>query len=408
MVRGLGARAFRRPLTDAEVAVYLGSETPIVAIAREEGTFHAAADIVIQALLQDPRFVYRIETGTPVRDGVVRLGAYELASRLSYLLWGSAPDEALLAHARAGDLDTEAGVRAVAAEMLETSIAVDRIARFHAMWLDYDRPLPSGALAPAMRAETDALVRRVVFEERSSWTSIFTYERTYVDEALAAHYGLEYPAGATGPTWVDYGGSGRRGLLSHGSFLSNGAKFGDTSPVERGLVVRDRMLCQHIPPPSPELGVNVDEPPGDPTACKEDRYRMQHATGGCAGCHSLMDPVGFGLENFDATGAYREHEPDRPECLISGVGDLAPLGEFEGPGELGALVAAEGDLERCFTQHVFSFAVGRPADETPDGADARTVDALWSRFRGTGLRLDQLLIELVASEAFRHRVLPPS
>jgi hypothetical protein len=407
-VRSFGGRAFRRPLTDEQVSILMleHASPTLVELAREEGDFDAVVDVVVQSVLQDPHFVYRVEIGRLVEDDLVELDGYEIAARLSYFLWGDIPDPPLLALAASGALESPEGVRAEAERMLLDPRASARTARFHAMWLGYDRPIAAGAIGASMRAETDALLRRVIFEEHAPWTDIFTADETYVDAELAALYGLPMPAGASGPTWVSYGSTGRRGILSHTSFLSNGAKFGDTSPVVRGLVVRERMLCEHVPPPSPELGVNTDEAPGDPDACKVERYTMQHSTGGCAGCHSLMDPIGFGLERYDALGRYRTTEPDRDECAIEGRGEVVPYGAFEGPGELGALLAGEEDLHRCFTQQLFGFATGRQPDVAAGRPDVAAIDALLARFRAGELRLDRLLVEIAASPAFRHRVLP--
>lgn len=395
-VERFGRRALRRPLTDEEVSAYLGLQRFAVA----EGEFDVAVGLVLRAMLQDMELVYRVEIGTPVEGapGVFRLNDWEVASRLSYLLTGAPPDDSLLDRAAAGDLGTSEAIREEARRLLASEAGAARLGRFHAMWLGYERLPHDAALSDAMRRETGALLERIVLEEQGSWLDLFRADETFVDANLALHYGLEPPA-TGGADWVSYGDTGRRGILSHGTFLSNGAKNGDTSPVLRGIAVRERLLCQEIPEPPPT--VNTDEPP-PPTEsgsdCKEDRYSM-HSQGGCAGCHQLIDPVGFGLENYDAAGRFRTHEPDRPECAIRGEGMVEELGSFTGPAELADLLIATNELDACAVKQLYRFAMGR--GETVD--DDATLDALLERFRESDHRLDSLLLDFVSSEAFRHR-----
>ncbi len=395
-VTSFGRLALRRSLSDEEVERF----TAFIDHAIEAQDFDMAVQSVLRALLQHPELIYRVEIGEPVEDepGVFRLRPPEVATRLSYLLWGSTPDAWLLDMAEDGGLETDDDVRAAAASMLEDPRARGRVVRFHAMWMGYEQ-LPFGpTLADPMRGETTALVERVIFEEQRPWQDLLRFDQTLVDATLAEHYGLDWPGGSE-PTWVDYGGSGRQGLLSHGSFLSVGGKFDDTSPTLRGLAIRSRLMCQDVPPPPPD--VDVDEPPQgvDENACKEERYSV-HAAGGCKGCHDLMDPVGFGLESYDAAGRYRAHDLDRPDCPISGVGTLD--GEtFEGPAGLSDMLLASPSLGRCVATQVYRFAMGRYElyDEDED-----FITMLGER-AGTNqdFAFDTLLLEFVSSPTFRYR-----
>jgi hypothetical protein len=203
------------------------------------------------------------------------------------------------------------------------------------------------------------------------------------------------------PAWVPYGNARRRGLLSHGSFLSVGAKFGDTSPVERGLFVRSRLFCQEIPPPPPV--VNTDEPPraASATACKWERYAAHREAQGCAACHQLIDPVGFGLENFDDQGRYRTTEKGLPQCRIAGDGEIVGVGTFRGPAELGDLALRSGLVTECLATQLYRFGVGR---SELDDTDRMLVKLLAQRgAAGKDFRFDELLLDLVASPAFAHR-----
>lgn len=395
-IAGFGRRALRRTLEPADIerfAVFLDHSI-------EAGDFYVGVESALRAFLQHPEFLYRVEIGEPVADdpGVYRLGSREIAARLSYFLWGSTPPDWLLDQAEGAGLDTPEKIRAAAQELLADPRARARIARFHALWMGYNN-LPHGAeLADAMKAETQALIDRVLFDKRGPWQDLLRSDQTFVSDLLAGHYGLPLPGG-DGPSWVDYGDSGRRGLLSHGSFLSVGAKFTDTSPTQRGLLIRTRLFCQDIELPD-DIDVDVDNPPGDPNACKPQRY-SEHASGACANCHSLMDPIGFGLENYDMAGRFREFEPDRPDCPISGEGELLGVGKFSGPAELGELMLGVPDLNHCVLTQLYRFAMGRYELHEQDRlAVQRLVQGVPV---GGDLPFEATLLDFIDTPAFRHR-----
>jgi len=394
-----GRRALRRPLTDEELARYAG----LLRFAGGRPGFYGAVRAALHAFLQNGGLIYRVEAGTPVPDrpGLFALDDWEMATRLAYFLWASPPDDALLDLASAGRLRTADDVRSAAARMLEDPRAQDVVIRFHALWLDHEDLRVPGDLARGMREETTALIRRVVFEDKRPWHDLLRAEETYVGDDLAAHYGLAAPGSKT-PVWTSYGDSGRKGLLSHGTYLSAGAKFsGDTSPTVRGLAIRERLLCQDIPPPPP--GVNSDEPPPATAEakCKEDRYHF-HKEGGCAKCHRQIDPVGFGLERFDQQGRYRTHEAKKPDCAISGEGELVGVGEFSGPAGLADALLASGKLNECLVAQVYRFAMGR---SELDATDRETVGGVTGALGGATAEFtfQDLLLALVSSDAFRHR-----
>jgi hypothetical protein len=404
-----GRRALRRPITDDEAELWLHGENGqggAIEIAEETGDFAWGVHTVVRTLLQDPEFLYRVEIGTPV-DGdpaLYRLSDFEVATRLSYFLWGSAPEDWMLDRAEQGTLATPDDVREVAAMTLDDDRALDRIDRFHAMWLGYETMPFGGEVATDMKAESRQLLARIVFDEDRPWQDMFRSTETFVTDALAEHYGLPAPGSAAG-AWVDYGDSGRMGLLSHGTFLSVGAKFGDTSPVQRGLAIRTRVFCQEIPPPPP--GVDPDQEPGTADAiCKEDRYAV-HSEGGCAGCHLQIDPVGFGLEAYGPTGQFRAFETDDPDtpddesqCAISGDGELAGVGTFNGPAELADLALSEGYLDACVQQQVLRFLNGRyDVDAYDEAYLASAVEPL----AGGDFTFRELILGLVGSEAFVYR-----
>jgi hypothetical protein len=398
----LTRRAFRRTLTGADLAPYLGLlDFATEDIAEVDNDFDTALELLVRAVLMDPEFLYRIEAGEPTGiENVFALSGVEIATRMSFLMWGSIPDDALLEAAEAGELATGAGRSAQLTRMLEDVRAREQLHRFHAMWLGY-RVIPHAAeLAAAFDRETSALLDRVIFEERASYTSLFTYAETYLDDLLADHYALPQPD--NGQDWVSYGDSGRAGILSHGSVLSAFGKFSDTSPTQRGILIRSRLLCEPVAPPPPT--VMADRPPGDMSAvCKWDRYAEHRASGGsCAACHSQMDPIGFGLERYDLAGRYREHDDGLPECTIPAEGELPPYGAFSGPAELGALLVDSGALERCVVKQVMTFALGRTLEPEENGL----IDTLTAELIARDTVLTELLAAYVESDAFALRKEP--
>lgn len=393
-----GRRALRRPLAADEVADLM--ET--LAFARQENDFYVAVATVVRSLLQDLEFIYRVEIGTPVggSPGVVMLGEYELASRLSFFFWGQGPDDVLLGAAGTGKLRSTEGIREQAARLLADPRAQERIERFHALWLGYESLPHEAGLSAAFRAETDATVRRVVFENNEPWFRLFTAPETYVNRQLGELYGLPAAPG-DGFGWIKYPDARRRGILSHGSLLSNGAKGDDTSPTLRGKFVLERLLCTEVPPPPP--GVNADVPPADGSSpCKQDRYQA-HSAAACAGCHTLMDPVGFGLENYDLLGRFRSHDINQPSCTISGKGQIPELGAFSGPAQLGALLTSSDKLGHCLARHVYEFAVQREIGE----ADAEAVAGINWHMADAKYSLRDALLALVDSGALRFRRVEP-
>jgi hypothetical protein len=356
-------------------------------------------------LLQDPEFLYRVEVGTVTEvPDVFRLNSWEIATRMSYLLWGTTPDDWLLDEADAGVLEDPDYRTDIARQMLEHPRARERVLRFHELWLGYELMPFGGELAQSMRAETSAVIERIVFEEQRPWEDLFALDETFVDQALAEHYGIAGPAG-TEPGWVGYSDARRKGILAHGTFLSNGEKFGDTSLVQRGKLIRTQLLCQHIAPPPPD--VNADEPPSSEGGiCKPERYAA-HREGGCASCHALMDPIGLGLENYDGMGAFRTHEvddaftpEDESQCEIAGDGEVVGIGTFNGPGELAEVLLGSGKMHECVTTQLFRFVVGRT---DLDSTDRAYVDFVLENVGDRQFEFAELLVAVVADPAFGFR-----
>jgi hypothetical protein len=404
VTKNLLSRAFRRPVASDEIAAYM----PLLDLANDANAqleggspFNTAVALLVRAVIQDPEFLYRIEAGTATSDArVFTLSDHEIASRMSYLLWGSSPDAALRAAADAGELRDPKKRRAQAERLLADARAREQLHRFHAMWLGYRAIPQSPQLAAAFARETNALLDRVVFDERQSYLNLFSFTETFLDATLADHYGLPHPNGATG--WVSYGNSGRAGILSHGAVLSAFGKFSDTSPTQRGIFVRTRLMCQELAPPPPS--VMADKPPtGDQDAvCKYDRYQAHRTSSSCAGCHKLTDGIGFGLENYDLAGRYRTHDDGLTQCSIEGRGEITGVGSFSGPKELGALLVDQGLLDACVVQQYLQFALGHKLSDR----DQAAIEQFKRAFASSDHDFAAMIASFVESDAFARRVEP--
>lgn len=392
-LRRMGRKILHRPLSESEVSELSG----LLGASGTPADFYVAAKLGLQVLLQDMEFVYRVEVGQPTEvKNVVRLTPWELGAKLSYMFWGQTPDDALLDAAERGELSSAEQVRAQVTRLLAAPQATARLTRFHGLWLGYDA-LPESELNRALRTESDALVQRVVMEQRAPWPSLLTANETYIDAQLAEVYGMTPPE--QGFAWVAYPDGARAGLLSHGALLSNGAKQGETSPTLRGQFILERLLCSPAPPPPPT--VSSDEPPKDVEGknCKADRYVAHRENPTCAGCHALMDPIGMGLESYDIHGRFRMHDPGKPECVIDGAGELPGVGAFRGPAELGRLIAESDKTKHCLAEHLYQYVSQRliePADDAP-------LQALQTTLGAANFSLVDALSVWASNEAFRYR-----
>ncbi|MEQ1502224.1 MAG: DUF1592 domain-containing protein [Myxococcota bacterium] len=406
-LRSFGRRAFRRPLTEAEVDRYRalidGSGLP-GAVDRTAGVGTA-----IRAFLQSPWFLYRVESGAlDPGTGAYALDDWELASELSYLVWGAPPDDALLDAAEAGLLVDPDGREAAARRMLADPRARDQLGAFAVQWLGVDEvpdavrstelyPDWSPALAASMVAETAAYAGWVAFDGPGRYRDLLAGDTVVVDPLLAGLYGVSQPEPgfAAVPAPLD-----RRGILGQAAVLTATAHSDQTSPVQRGVLVRERLLCQTFgPPPAAAGGV----PAVDPGASTRERYAQHASDPACASCHALIDPVGFGLEGFDPIGATRATDAGWP---IDASGEVAALGSptaapipFDGEPALAEILAGSDAGRRCFATQVRRYAVGGLETDADDCA----IDQLETEFGRTGGALVELWVSLVRSDTFGWR-----
>lgn len=359
LIERFGERAFREPIDDARRERY-------DALFRAEATFEAGAEVVIAAMLQSPRFLYRREVGVAEGDHQ-RLGPFEVASALSYLLTDGPPDEALREAAAEGRLQTPADVERELERLLATPEAEATLSHFVHGWLEVEdlqsrvKDEAAFALTPETRAamleETRAFYVDLV-RGGGSFEELLTAPHTFVSEPLAALYGM----GETGRVSLE-GSTRAPGVLGHGSVLSRHALAASSSPVARGKLVRERFLCQALPEPPPGVDTDIEGVADAPTT--RARYREHSTNQACAGCHRLMDPIGFAFERYDAFGRYRADEGGHP---IDATGRIAGLPEggdvsLDGLASLAEALADEPAARDCYARHLAYVAYGRPACE---------------------------------------------
>ncbi|UJR82329.1 DUF1592 domain-containing protein [Sandaracinus amylolyticus] len=403
-VTSFGRRAYRRALDDAQI-------DRVMEVHRAGSDFESGIRLVITAMLTSPYFLYRVELGPPdlaAGERVIPLTMDERATRLSYFLWGTMPDDALFAAADAGELETVDQIADHARRMLDDPRALRTIERFVDAWLELELdvvskdpetyPDWSDELAAAMHDETRAFVDHVLTEGSGTLDELLTADYSFVSPALAAVYGVEVPEGATEPVRVALDPTQRAGLLTQPGFLSQHARGNQSSPVFRGRFVRERLLCQTLPPPPEDLLVVPPEP--DPSASTRDRFEQHRSDPACSGCHELMDPIGFGFEHYDAIGRWRDRD-EGFDVDASGriVGTRETDGEFEGAVDLAHRLANSPDVHACLTQQWWEFAFRRTVEE----ADACSIDEVRRAFDESGRDLRALIIALVRTDAFLYR-----
>lgn len=399
-VQRFGRIAFRRSLDDDELARYTAVG---LTSAGDFSDFYAGVESSIAAILQSPLFLYQVEVGEPDpdNDGMRRLRGTEIATRVSFFLTGSTPDALLLDAAEAGDLDGRDGLREAAFALLERDEARGALADFSEELLKLREldglpkdavtfPTYSPALAEAMREETRRFIQHVAFEG-GDFSELFDADYTFVNDVLAAHYQLP---GDFGPEFVQVQlppEQRRGGILGHASVLSVLAHVSSTSPTHRGKFVRESLLCTTIPAPPP--GVSTDLPVGDGTETLRERLEVHMVDPSCAGCHALMDPIGFALESYDGVGAFRTTDNDKPVDDTSEI-DGVPVA---GAAELGAALGANEAAHACLVRNLYRHATGHIESES----ELDALSEVTATYVDSGYDLPTALVELVASPAFR-------
>lgn len=404
IIENLAPLAYRRPLADGEADELF----TLYSVGRKDSTFAVGVATVIEGLLQSPDFLYRIEWGAPdpERPELIRPSGDEMATRLSYLLWGTMPDETLRLAAQAGELSTKEGVRAHAERMLDDDQSRPVIRFFFDNLLpisnlaDLERsaedfPTFSRSIGALMREETQQFLQHEIFEGTGTWPSILTAPYSYMNEPLAKFYGI---SDVTGDEFrkVELDTTQRLGLLTQGGVMAGTTHSNLTNPVTRGSFVLKQLMCISIRLPTGDILEQVKPPDPYSGATARDRFSQHSEQEVCATCHKFMDPVGFALENYDAVGQFRTTE-NGVEIDPSGtVPDT--LGDVSGPIDLAQKLAGSEEVQSCFAKRWSEYGYGltlRPEDKC-------TAEAVTTAFKASGYNVKQLLIELTQTDAFHY------
>ena len=403
IVEKLLPKAYRRPLVAGESDDYVNLFTTV----RANDTFAGSVAAMIEAALQAPDFLYRVEFGTPdaQNPAVKRPTGPEMATRLSYFLWGTMPDADLTAAAARGDLGTPEGVRAQAEKMLGDARTRTTVRFFFEGLLpltgvtDEARdpaqyPTFSSAIAALMLQETRTYLDYEVFDGPGTWTGILTEPYTFVNQTLGTYYGL---TGITGDTFqkVPVDTTQRLGLLTQGALMTGTTVTNFTNPVRRGAFIMNQLMCRGLTVPV-GLMVTPPDPYSAPTA--RERYSLHSQNAQCAGCHSQLDPLGFSLENYDAVGLYRTTENNVQIDASGAIPDMVG-GDVSGPIELVQKLAQNSEVQSCFASRWLDYGYGQTLSaDNPD--DVCTREDLAARFGTSGFNVKELLVELTQTDGF--------
>jgi hypothetical protein len=403
---GFAAKAYRRPLTITERArlqtVYAAAATP---------GFTGGLQLMVEALLQSPSFLYREELGAPdpsLPKGVVRLTDYEVASELSFLLTGSSPDATLLAAAQGGTLKTVDDIRREATRLLGSAQARPALRSFLHQWMATDQvatinkdatvyPDFSPALATSMARELDQYFDLVLWSGAGSLRELLTSPQSFLDGNLATVYGVATPGNAAQPVMLD--AQTRQGILTRSGFLAVHSDVDSSGPVPRGVFVLNSLICR--PPSPPPANVPAAPPVADAIAAHEttrQRFGMHLNQPFCNSCHASIDGVGFGLEEFDGMGVHRTTENGSP---VDPSGDLQGTdvdGAFTGVSQLAAKLVGSKEMLGCYIKQAYRYAMGQE-----ESASSQAVLAAMEAGFGVDSRMTDALMALVADPTFVQR-----
>lgn len=404
VLRPILYRAFRRPVTDTEVTRF--AELVDRNVSEFKESYDYGLYVALQAALVSPDFLFRKEVD-PEGDAAERkLNEYEVASRLSYFLWSSMPDDELFQLAENKRLFDPAILQAQIERMLHDDKAQSLSRNFAAQWLNLRnladvRPNPElfpdfdDALRSAMGQETEMLFSTIVKENRSI-DDFLNADFTFLNERLAKHYGI---AGVTGEEFVRVSleGTKRSGLLTQASILTLTSNPGRTSPVKRGKWILENILGESPPPPPPGVPPLEEATKDVSDLSLRERLEIHRKDPGCASCHKTMDPLGMGLENFDAVGRWRDKEGERD---VDSTGELPSGEKFSGPIELiGIIRGRQEQFHRAFAERLLTYALGRGLEYY----DKCAVDQALVFMKQRGNRFSALIEGIVTSDPFMKR-----
>ena len=408
-IRDFGKRAWRRPLKPEEQTRLFG----VFSAARATLPVDASVQMVIEVLLQSPQFLYLLEPAVAgsTAGSVLPLDSWQVASRLSYFLLGSLPDAALFAEAEKGALTSDEQVAAQARRLLTLPRARERIGLFFTEWMqlrNIDRiqkdptmfPNYSLAIGPLLRLQVQTFAQTVILDQAGTAADLLTAPFTFLSPELAPLYGMPSPGNPGYLTRVDLDPTRRAGLLTHAGIMASLAKANQTDPVHRGKFVRERLLCQTVPPPP--VNANIKPPAVRADATTRQRFAEHRTDPTCAACHVLMDPIGLGFEHYDAIGQWRDTENGLP---IDSTGDITGsdvAGPFDGAPALAQKLAQSAQVKDCLVQTWFRFAHGRAVVD----ADKDNLAILGASFAAHQFKISELMVAVTLTHAFRYQLVP--
>ena len=398
----LARRAFRRPPTSAEIQKLL----QLTALVQQQGDpFEEGIRVALQSLLVSPAFLFRLETDPPDAPGAYALNPFELATRLSYFLWGSMPDDELLHLTETNQLSNPAIRAAQVQRMLKDPKAAYLVDSFATQWLDLralDRKKPDATLFPRIDDELLGYMRREtllftteIFRQDRSLLDFLDADYTYLNGPLARYYGIPNVDGFAFQR-VSLSGGQRGGVVTQAAVLSLTSYATRTSPVIRGKWVLQTLLGAAPPPPPPDVPALEEKHLGAEASVRA-RLEQHRANPACAACHVSMDPIGFGLENFDAAGAWRTHDGKFP---VDSTGTLPNGQSFTGAAGLKQILLGQSArFTRQFCEQLLTFALGRGLEP----ADRPAVERIHQHLTARGNKLSALVEAIVESDPFQKR-----
>jgi hypothetical protein len=398
-----GRLLFRRPLTESEIARTVDTAGRAVGPA---GDFYAGLAYALSGMLVSPEFLFIRERAEPdpSAPNTWRLDAYSKASRLSFLLWDSAPDDALLTSAARGELDKPAGLRRQLNRMIASPLHRDGVRAFFDDFfvtegfdtLAKDSTIYPGFTLKAIEEAREQLLRTVVdhlVDRQGDYRDLFTTRRTFIAAELGPLYRLPLDVGALG--WVPYEfkeNDPRAGILTQVGFLAQYAHPGRSSATRRGRAIREVLLCQKVPDPPGNVDFSKFEDPKNPVPTARERLAVHRENPVCAGCHRLTDPIGLGLENFDGGGQYRQTENG---AQIDASGSLDGIA-FTDAVSLGKAVKDDTALKSCIVKRLYAYSKGRNIAV----AEKPLLAQYEATFDKTGYRFDEMLRTVISDKSF--------
>lgn len=403
-VQKFGALAYRAPITDpADIDRHVQLFNVGAATSYGHGV-----EMLLQGILQSPRFLYRVEVGTSERVSVsaVKLSGAEIAARLSYTLWDSPPNDELNQAVAAGELGTKEGVGAQLAWMLQDARGQRLVNRFLENWTHIGAleglvknselypEFVEGTLRTSMRGQAAAFFDDLLGRQGGKLSALFTSTTVFYNKDLGSYYGVT--GGDTFQSLEKTDGTAA-GILTLPALLSVQGKPNESSPIYRGRFVREALLCQQLPSPPNNIPAPPEVMPGVST---RERAAQHEADATCSGCHRLLDPIGFGFENFNTIGRYRTEDGGKPVDASGNVAGTRDMdGAFNGIVELGKKLAASSEVKECVTRQWFRYAINR-FEQPVDGCSMKSV---LDSFDAAGQDLSSLPQAIVQTDAFLYR-----